>query len=137
MRVNQSERSDYDRHERRKERFHRVSREDRWRNHMPSKDKSEGRTYSEYMESARNARRHGRDERRHERPIEHKSSDENERKNERRDRRNDKNDRRDERNERDREIDRDIIFTENKLRIPTFHDKSNVEAYLDWELKIE
>jgi len=102
---------------------------------MPSENESEGRTYSEYMGSARNARRHGTDERRHEKTREYESSDENERRNERkderRDRRNDRRDKRDERNERDREIDKDIRFRENKLRIPTFHGKSDVEAYLD------
>jgi len=137
MRVDQSERNDYDWHKRRKKRSHRTSREDRWRNHMPSEDKSEDRTYSEYIGSARNTRRYEKDER----LREHKSSDKNERRNERRDerrdRRNDRKDRRDERNERDREIDRDIRFRENKLRILTFHGKSDVEAYLDWELKIE
>jgi len=128
MRVDHSERSDYDRHERRKERSNRVSREDRWRNHMPSKDESEGRTYSEYTGSVRNARRHGRDDRRHERPRKHESSDENERR-----------ERRDERNERNRELVRDIDrdIKENKLQIPIFHGKSDVDAYLNWEMKIE
>jgi len=142
MRVDHSERSDYDRHERKKERSNRVSREDRWRNHMPSEDESEGRTYSEYIGSARNARRHERDERRHERPREHESSDEHERRDEKRDRRDDKNDRRnrrDERNERNRELVRDIDrdIKKNKLQIPIFHGKSDVDAYLNWKMKIE
>jgi len=47
---------------------------------MPSENESQGRTYSEYIGSAKNAKRHGRDEKRHERPREHKSSDENKRK---------------------------------------------------------
>ena len=142
MRVDQSERSESDRHERRKARSHRINREDRWRNHVPSEDESEGRTYSEYIGSARNARRNERNERRQEREREYENNERNERRNEneRRDRRNDRNDRRDRRDERfgrDREIDRDIRLRENKLRIPIFHGKSDVEAYLDWELKIE
>jgi len=95
---------------------------------MPSEDESEGRTYSEYIGSVRNARRHERDEKRHERPRKHESSDENERR-----------ERRDKRNERNRELVRDIDrdIKENKLQIPIFHGKSDVDAYLNWEIKIE
>jgi len=36
-----------------------------------------------------------------------------------------------------KEIERDIKFGANKLRIHSFHGKSDIETYLDWELKIE
>jgi len=97
-----SERSDYDRHENKKERSYRVSREDRWRKHDTSGDESEGKTSSKYIGSARNVRRNERDDRRHERLRDNESSDEDEKRNDRNNRKN----RRDERNERDREIGR-------------------------------
>jgi len=99
MRVEQSEKSDYDRYERKNERSHKVSREDRWR------------------ESSDDDKRKERRERR-------ETCDRKKRK-----------ERKDERKESDRDIDWDI--KEHKLQIPTFHGKSDVDGYLNWEMKIE